>query len=230
MFATDSVYLIFLGTGFTVGFGHCIGMCGPIVLTIALHLKDRPSLLPQLFYNLGRTATYGIMGAVAGGLGSFTRLASGMGGLQQWVMVFAGLLIAVLGLGMTGLIPTGRLFANAPPLSGLIAPAMRRLQQSRGSLLFLPAGMILGLLPCGPVYTALLAAARKGMEADATLGGAASGLGIMVSFGLGTIPALLLLSRVTETKWLKHREWIYRLGGLAMLAMGIFFMVKGIRY
>ena len=230
MSAIESIYLVFLGTGFTVGFGHCIGMCGPIVFTLSLQLKHRPSFFPHLFYNLGRTATYAILGAAAGWMGSFTRLASGLGGMQKWIMAFAGLVIALLGLGMTGWLPLGRIFSNAPSLSGLLGSAIRRLQRSKSALFFLPVGMALGLIPCGPVYTALLAAARRGMEAESALLGAASGSAIMAAFGLGTIPALLILSRVTSASWLRHREWIYRLGGLAMLATGIYFMVKGIRY
>ncbi|MFW5637482.1 MAG: sulfite exporter TauE/SafE family protein, partial [Thermodesulfobacteriota bacterium] len=31
----------FLSTGFAVGFGHCIGMCGPIVVSLSLSLEDR---------------------------------------------------------------------------------------------------------------------------------------------------------------------------------------------
>jgi sulfite exporter TauE/SafE len=230
VWSTESLYLIFLGTGFTVGFGHCVGMCGPIVVSFSLHLGDRPVLAPHLLYNFGRTATYGIMGGIAGGMASFTRFASELAGLQQGVMILAGLVIAVLGLGMTGWLPVGRVFRSGPPLSGLFAPAVRRLRSSRGTLLFLPVGMILGLLPCGPVYTALIAAARKGMEASSALQGTLSGFLLMVCFGAGTIPALLLLSRISSVRWVKYRDWIYKVAGLVMVGMGAYFAWKGISY
>ena len=35
----SALYLLFFATGFTVGFGHCIGMCGPIVVSLSLNLK-----------------------------------------------------------------------------------------------------------------------------------------------------------------------------------------------
>ena len=227
---TDSIYLVFLGTGFTVGFGHCIGMCGPIVLSFSLHLKDGPLLLPHLLYNLGRTATYALMGAAVGGMASFTRFASGLAGLQKGIMIFAGLLIVALGLGMTGWLPRGGIFRNAPSVSGLIGPAVRRAHRNGRPLLFLPAGMVLGLLPCGPVYTALIAAARTGMEAQTALQGALSGSGLMLCFGAGTIPALLLLSRISNLGWLKRRDLVYKVAGAAMVAVGLYFTWKGIRY
>jgi len=230
MWFTDSIHLIFLATGFTVGFGHCLGMCGPIVISVSLQLKDRPALWPQVCYNIGRTLTYGMLGAIMGGTASFTRFAAGVSGLQQSIMVFAGLLIALMGLGMTGWLPAGRIFQNAPPLQRFISRSFQRLIADQRTFPFLLLGLVLGLLPCGPVYTAMLAAARIGMETESTLQGAFSGFGLMICFGLGTIPALLLLSQVSHVKWLKRRDLIYRIGGLTMVGVGIYFMWKGAWY
>ena len=230
MWSTDSIHLVFLATGFSVGFGHCLGMCGPIVISVSLQLKDRPSLWPQVWYNVGRTLTYGILGAVMGATASFTRFAAEVSGLQQSIMVLAGLLIAIMGLAMTGWLPAGKIFHNAPPLQRWVSKAFKRLIPAQRTFPFLFLGLVLGLLPCGPVYTAMLAAARVGMEAGSSLQGAASGFLLMACFGAGTIPALLLLSRVTHVKWLKHRQMIYRVGGLAMVGVGIYFMWKGIVY
>ena len=64
MLSTETLFLLYLSTGFTVGFGHCIGMCGPIVVTFSLNLKEKNILVPQLLYHLGRTVTYAILGGV----------------------------------------------------------------------------------------------------------------------------------------------------------------------
>ncbi|MBI5848066.1 MAG: sulfite exporter TauE/SafE family protein [Nitrospirae bacterium] len=39
MLASDSIYLLMLGSGLLGGLGHCSGMCGPIVATYALNLS-----------------------------------------------------------------------------------------------------------------------------------------------------------------------------------------------
>ena len=59
----DPLYPIFLTTGFTVGFGHCIGMCGPIVLALPENQESKfQHMLGRLLYNFGRTVTYGLFG------------------------------------------------------------------------------------------------------------------------------------------------------------------------
>jgi sulfite exporter TauE/SafE len=231
MLSTNSIYFIYFSTGIAIGFGHCIGMCGPIVIALSMQLQRRPSLAPHLLYNIGRTVTYGIMGALAGGMASFTRFADHIDGFQKVVMIAAGVMIILMGLAMTGLIRPGRLFGNVTPLNKFVNTAFKQLlRKDRPALIYFPIGMVLGLLPCGPVYTAMVAAARSGMEAATTEAGALSGMGIMVCFGLGTIPALLLVSRLSDFGWLRYREKIYRAGAVIMIVMGIYFVWQGLRY
>jgi sulfite exporter TauE/SafE len=231
MLSTSSIYLLFFTTGVTIGFGHCIGMCGPIVISLSLNLKGGPSLWPHLCYNAGRTLTYGLLGAVVGGMASFTRFAERIDGLQKGVMVAAGVIIVLMGLAMTGWVRTSVIFRAAPPVGAFISRVFKQLlQEKKRPLTYLPLGMLLGLLPCGPVYTALLAAARSGMETDTTLGGVLSGAGLMLCFGLGTIPALFLVSRLTDLRWLRHRENVYRIGAVLMMGVGGYFIWQGLRF
>jgi len=80
------------------------------------------------------------------------------------------------------------------------------------------------------VYTALITAARAGMEIQSPFKAFFIGMGLMVSFGLGTIPSLLLVAGLTDMKWLRSREVIYKIGSVLMIAVGIYFAIKGIRY
>ncbi len=172
MLSINSIYILFFTTGVTIGFGHCIGMCGPIVISLSLNLKGGPSIWPHLFYNCGRTLTYGLLGGIVGGMASFTRFAESIDGLQKGAMVAAGVMIMLMGLAMTGWIRTSVIFRAAPPVGAFITRTFKQLlEKKKRPLMYLPIGLLLGLLPCGPVYTALLAAARSGMEAETTLGG-----------------------------------------------------------
>ena len=230
MSSTEVVFLAFFSSGFTVGFGHCVGMCGPIAVSLSLNLPQRKVLIPHLLYHAGRITTYALLGAVVGLTGSFTAVASRIAGIQKGVLIFAGVLIVLMGLATVGWIPLGRIFTDSFRPMGFLARAFQRLNAapSRGS--YYPAGLVLGLLPCGPVYTALVAAARAGMESGQPLRGMFTGSWLMLAFGLGTVPALLLVGRLAGLGWLTRREVIYRLSSILMIAVGVYFIFKALLF
>jgi len=230
MSSTETIYLVLFSTGFAVGFGHCIGMCGPIVASLSLSLKGRGVIIPHLLYNTGRITTYGLLGGAMGATGSFTSVTAGIASLQKGVMIFAGILIVLMGLAMAGWIPLGSIFGDYYKPGGLLSRTFGRLSETRSTLTYYPLGMLLGLLPCGPVYTALIAAARAGMEAQSTFKGSLVGVGLMLSFGLGTIPSLLVVAKLANLGWLKRRDTLYKISSLLMIGVGIYFVVKAIRY
>jgi Uncharacterized conserved protein len=145
-------------------------------------------------------------------------------------MIFTGLMIIVMGAAMAGWFSFGQIFSDAYNPSGLIAKKFRALSQAKSSFAYFSMGLMLGLLPCGPVYTALLAAARGGMETTDVVSGIVFGMGLMLSFGVGTIPALLLVSRLAAFDWLPSRTLIYRVNSFLMIIVGAYYLVKGIRY
>lgn len=226
----DPLYPIFLATGFTVGFGHCIGMCGPIVVSLSLNLKAKKFVIPHLLYNAGRVVTYSLLGGIMGATGSFTLVAAHIAGIQKGAMIFAGILIIIMGLAMSGWISFGNVFGDSYHPGGMISRGFRRLSQVKTAAAYFPIGLLLGLLPCGPVYTALLAAAGAGMKAADPAEAIIRGMGVMLCFGLGTVPALFLVAKLADMGWLKKRVLIYRIGAILMVAVGIYFVIKGIRY
>ena len=230
MSSFETVLLILFTSGFTVGFGHCVGMCGPIVAALSLNLKGRGIVVPHLLYSLGRITTYALLGGVMGITGSFTRVTASISSLQKGVMIVAGLLIVLMGLAMGGLVPLGRIFVDHCDPSGVFSRGFRKLSEARSTATYYPLGLLLGLLPCGPVYTALLAAARGGMEARTSIEGFLLGMALMSAFGLGTVPALLLVAKLADLGWLRRRDIVYRISSILMVTLGIYFVVKGILY
>ena len=85
-----------LYTAFTLGlFGslHCIGMCGPIALSLPMHQNGRWQLVKRgLIYNLGRTVTYSILGLLIGLIGEGIVFA----GLQKWLSIITGIFILIV--------------------------------------------------------------------------------------------------------------------------------------
>jgi len=230
MSSTEALYLVFFTTGVTVGLGHCVGMCGPIVVSLSLNLKEKSILVPHVLYNGGRIVTYAVLGGIMGATGSFTRVIANIAHIQKGMMIFAGLMILCMGFAMAGWVPVGRIFGDYYNLNGIVSKGFRKLAEVRSISTYFPLGLLLGLLPCGPVYTALIAAARAGMEAQDMLGGILLGSGLMLSFGVGTVPALVIIAKLAGLGWVKSRDVIYKTSSLLMIFVGIYFVVKGIRY
>jgi len=229
MSSTSPLFIILLATGFAVGFGHCIGMCGPIVVSLSLNLKGEKILLSQLFYNGGRITTYIILGGLMGLTGSFTTVASHISAFQKGAVILAGVIIIFMALSMSGWIPLGRIFGDYKP-QGIVSKGFKRLSGNKSPFAYYPLGLLLGLLPCGPVYAALIAAAGAGMEAANSAQGFLVGAGLMLGFGVGTVPALLVVGKLAGMNWLKSRKIIYDIGAVLLIVVGIYFVIKGIRY
>ena len=226
----DPLYPVFLAAGFTVGFGHCVGMCGPIVISLSLNLKGRNLYLPHLLYNIGRVITYTLLGGILGATGSFSMVATNIAGIQQGALIFAGLMIVIMALAMSGWLPLGKVFHDYCNPEGIVVRGFQKLSRIESVAAYFPLGLLLGLLPCGPVYTALVAAAGAGMNAQTTAQGIVKGMGVMFCFGIGTIPALFLIAKLVDMGWLKNRQIVYRVGSVLMLFIGIYFIYQGVMF
>ena len=74
-----------------------------------------------------------------------------MAGLQKLVLIFAGILIVVMGLATGGWLPVGRIFGDGAGMADVIAKGFKKLSSRKSTFVYLPLGLLLGLLPCGPV-------------------------------------------------------------------------------
>ncbi|MFV0275743.1 MAG: sulfite exporter TauE/SafE family protein [Parahaliea sp.] len=163
------------------GAGHCLGMCGGI--TAALGLGGAGGRGRSLAYQGGRLLSYTLLGALAGLLAAVPDLAAwtlGLRYLAAALLIAMGLYIADWWRGLQWLERAGTaLWRPVQRLAGPLLPPRSPAQA-------LGLGLCWGLMPCGLIYSALaLAATRQS--------GLAGGL-LMLSFGLGTLPAMLLAS------------------------------------
>jgi len=172
-----------------VSSGHCIGMCGGIMgaLTMAIPAEaahKRWGIL--LAYNVGRIASYSLMGFL---VGLFAQQLVNIGG-GSVLRIVAGLLLISMGLylanwwrGLTYLETLGRyLWVYIQPLGKHLLPVNTL---SKALLL----GALWGWLPCGLIYSALALA----MTQTASLAA-----GSMLAFGIGTLPAVLAAGVISQ--------------------------------
>ena len=200
-----------------MGSFHCAGMCGPIAIALPLHGNSvGGKIFGGSLYNLGRTTTYGIMGALFGMLGQGLALI----GFQQKISVIMGSLMII-----SVLFPA--LFRNQYSMEKSWISLVGKLKSTIGrmfsirsyqSLFFI--GMLNGLLPCGLVYMALAGAIGTGSAALGTL--------YMLLFGLGTIPMLLGISLAGNLLSMTVRNRINKLIPVLVVVVGIFFILRGL--
>jgi len=227
---TDSLFAAYLLTGVTIGFGHCIGMCGPLVISFSLSLGRKDATVPHLLYHCGRILTYTVLGAAMGASGSFTIIAVHVGALQVGAMLFAGGVVIVMGLAMGEWVPQIRILNPQCTPFGPLARLFKELSRRTSAMSYLLLGLMLGLLPCGPVYTALLGAAGAGMAAPHILQGMFTGMILMAAFGLGTVPALFIVGKASNSGWMKYRTKFNKAGAVFMIVLGVYYIWGALRY
>jgi uncharacterized protein len=198
-----------------VGSLHCLGMCGPIAISLPGTAHRGPGYLwGRLVYNLGRLITYSFMGGVVAMLG----VAAAMFEVQRWFSLALGAVLIFMALWHYGTFGRGK-GAYAHFLSVAWRHAMARAMRLKGSGGLLAIGLMNGLLPCGLVYAGLFIAANS----DHALLGMAK----MAVFGLGTLPMMLTLS--WSGKWLvsrlrTHARWVMP---MTMSFLGLMFLLRG---
>lgn len=166
-----------------LGAGHCAGMCGGVVGALSLQATaGSPPFAIHLAYNLGRIASYAIAGLL---VGAFGQLVGDLLPLQRGLYLLASLMLVAMGMYLLGLTRSLAWIERAgQTLWRRIQPLTRRFLPVRGVAQALPLGVLWGWLPCGLVYSALTTALASGSTAQGGL--------LMLAFGLGTLPNLLL--------------------------------------
>ena len=208
----------FLTLGLLGGFGHCVGMCSPFVLFVSRRYASAEqgrgaAFSAQAWYTAGRVTTYAALGAAAGALGGVFQLAGALLGVQRAASTIAGLVLVVWALAALADLAPG--FRGGGSLFAKVAGAVKGRVPGHPFAL----GLFLGLLPCGLLYSALIAAAARG--------GALQGALAVALFGLGTAPALLGVSLADELL-APRRAVINRVSQVFLLAMGLWFLWTGV--
>lgn len=204
-----------IGLGFASGF-HCLGMCGPIALSLGLSKKQQVNFhLQNLTYQFGRIFTYSFLGALVGIVGESFQLA----GIQKYISILAGILLIIMALFSFG----GDFASKIPSINNALLKVKlnlgRLLQKSDYSSRFL-TGVLNGFLPCGMVYMALTASlAAGGIWQSATF---------MAFFGLGTFPFMFAAVLFGNLLNVTVRNKILKIVPIFMLALGGLFILRGL--
>lgn len=205
---------------------HCAGMCGGFIGALQI---NRPQAVPAARlaagYHAGRITSYVLAGALVGTIGG-TLYAAEVLPVQVVLLVLGSAMLLAIGAAMFGRI---RWLKRIEPIGlgvwRLIGPWARKVYPPRSGRQAFAAGLAWGWIPCGMVYAALPLAL--------VAGGPLPGAAVMLAFGLGTLPNLLIVDVVTSRPALagvggeaggvlaQARSWLRPLAGGVMVVFAL---------
>lgn len=218
-------FITIISIAFLGSFGHCIGMCGGIVLAYTTIKIDPASSkisksAAHLLYSFGRVLTYTLLGAIFGGLGSVLQFSNTAKGV---VMIVVGVAMILAGLSLMGKLKFLTIIEHSFSSSNLYKVSFKKILNSKSNASFFALGMLNGLLPCGFVYFFAITAAGTGSPVLGAL--------VMAIFGMSTIPAMFgvgfLASLASATSF---RNMMMSLSSIAVLLYGAFTIYNGIGF
>jgi sulfite exporter TauE/SafE len=200
-----------------VSSAHCVGMCGPLAMALPLQQAGSRSqkLLGVGLYNAGRISSYLLLGWLFGSLGRNLLVP----GVQRWIAIGGGVLLIVISL----LSVSRHTGFRVPFIQALFRPVYVLLsygmkQRNAGGIYLL--GVANGLLPCGLVY---MAAATAFMWGDVF-----KGLLFMAFYGLGTVPAMAVLSLAGYMISIPVRKIMRYIAPCIALLTGVLLLLRGL--
>ena len=214
------ITIAFLGS-----FGHCVGMCGGIVIAYSTTKVDvgwsrTKQGVSHLLYSFGRITTYVILGVMFGYLGGVATFSNEANG---GLLILAGVVMILTGLSLMGKIKFLTVVEHTISTSAWYRHSFKALLGNQTLLSFYLLGMLNGLLPCGFVYFFAITAAST---ASPLWGGV-----VMLVFGLATIPALFSLGFfVGLFNRNNFRIWMIRIASIAVIIYGGYTFYSGYEY
>lgn len=233
--------LLFLAIGL-LGGAHCIGMCGPLVTMYAERMNPKPDggtatgarrdsgrhlttyeVRQHALFNVGRTASYTLLGAAFGALGGAVFVTT------DQLTAVAGLVRGSVGIVIGGfIIVAGAKYLIGGGAGGITIPGVGRvtnwlavhIQRFVNSPGIVGLGAIHGLLPCPILYPAYLFAFATGS--------ALSGAIALAALGIGTIPAVFAYGTIIESVDAVHRQRLHRFLGVVFLILGYILLAHGL--
>jgi len=202
--------------GFLLGLAgslHCIGMCGPLVMLFPLNGTSKVlGLINSLVYQLGRVLVYVLLGLLFGAVFQIVDLKY----FERYFSIGIGMLFFALWVREV----SNKTESTQNSFQSIILNLFGKVLQLKSVFGMFLGGMMNGLLPCGLVYGALLAAFGTGTTQGSMI--------FMLGFGLATIPSMILLSFFKNAISIKFRQKLSKMLPWWLLILGIWFILRGL--
>ncbi|MEA3277605.1 MAG: sulfite exporter TauE/SafE family protein [Pseudomonadota bacterium] len=216
---TEFGYALAFATGVAGAF-HCLGMCSGIAAGFFVRHGWEHRFLPHLYYHGTRILVYTMLG-VTGAFMSRVLVQTGIVGKGQGVlMMIAGVLIILIGLGVLGVLPWGRQRDSRVEQPDVRGVHVLEREIHRRHWTPVVGGLLNGFVPCSLVFSVAVKAVGSADPVQAGL--------LMAAFGLGTLPTMAAVSVLGAVVGGRARGIAERLAGLTVIALGLWTLYEGL--
>lgn len=216
-----AVFLI----GLTAGVSTCMAIVGGLVLGASARFAEKhprattlQKFKPHLFFNLGRIASYFILGGVIGYLGSILQLSTSFMGI---LTIVVGFVMLLLGVQLTEIIPgLNKIKITLPTgisrIFGIHKQNTKEYSHTNSALM----GASTFFLPCGFTQALQLFSISTG---NPFLGAVTMG-----TFAIGTVPGLLGIGGLTSIVKGTFARHFFRFAGVVVVLLAFFNISNGL--
>ena len=220
-----SSLLVVLMVGLTAGFSTCMALVGGLILGIsARHAEKHPEATPMqkfrphLYFNLGRIASYFVLGGVIGLIGKAFQLSGSVLGI---LTIIIGIVMLVVGFQLTELFPRlSNISLTLPTGLTKILGIKKHHEKEYSHLNSIMVGALTFFLPCGFTQAMQLYAMSTGNFLSGAL--------IMGAFALGTAPGLLGIGGLTSAIKGAFARRFFKFAGIVVVGLAIFNISNGL--
>ena len=207
------LFLIGLVTG-----THCMVMCGGIMLSqtsernIESSKNSKKRVFSILLYNISRVLTGAILGLIFGSVGKYIIFSMKA---KSMMYTFTAIYIIFVALSMWGVPFLRKIELGIPSLCDV--KKKNKFLKNIGPFL---GGVFTAILPCASSNSMWLIAVSSGNGINGML--------TMLSWGIGTIPCMLIFGLFSSFLSVKKQAWMIRINIILMLTLGFNLLYMGI--
>ena len=209
------------GTAFVIGIiaslSTCMAVVGGLLLSMsATFAKEGDKIKPQLMFHVGRIVSFFVLGGVIGSIGSaFTLNTTGTFTLSLVI----GIVMIILGINLLDIFPWAKKLQ--PSMPKFIARHAHGISKMNHTLTPLLVGIATFFLPCGFTQSMQLYALSTGHFMTGAL--------TMLSFALGTLPVLSLISFSSFSIQNSSKAGIFfKTAGLIVIMFAVFNLINSL--
>lgn len=201
--------------GIIASLSSCLAIVGGLILSLSAQVSQdegsRKAKKPLALFHVGRLVGFAILGGVLGLIGE----AIGINFLFSAILgLIASAVMIMLGLNLVGIFKKNKI-----TLPSNIFSFFRKIEHATLAPILIGIGTF--FLPCGFTQSMQIAALSSGSFT--------SGFLIMLSFALGTLPVLALLSFGSVSfAHSKHAPLFFKTAGVVVIGLGAFALLSGL--